>query len=173
MIPHYHLHHPPRAITAVVVRAHYIQTGGLIIVVVVHQCRHCPPPPPSSPSRGWLLLGATCRHRHPHHCVHCRRNPTNNEITATLPCHHPPLQPPPTVAVAPSPLSRSPMVPSASMPSLPVRRGKCRSRTCPPRWDMDPLRQRRRHSQAAGGIPSFASRAAAAGQATATAARQR
>jgi hypothetical protein len=62
------LHPPPRAIPAVVVRAHYTLPGGLVIVVVVHQRRHRPPPPPpSSPSRGWLLLGAVCRHRHPHH----------------------------------------------------------------------------------------------------------
>ena len=40
MNPHYHLHPPPRAITNVVIRAHYIQTGGLLIIVVVHHHRH-------------------------------------------------------------------------------------------------------------------------------------
>ena len=63
MLQHYYeptlpLKPPQRAITAIVVRAHYIQTGGLVIVVVVHHRRHRPPPPPPSPSRGWLLLGA-------------------------------------------------------------------------------------------------------------------
>ena len=69
------LHPPPRAIPAVVVRAHYALPGGLVIVVVVHQrCHRLPPPPspPSSPSRGWLLLGAACRHRHPHLSWKCR-----------------------------------------------------------------------------------------------------
>jgi hypothetical protein len=118
MIPHYHLHHPPRAITANVVRAHYIQTGGLVIVVVVHQRRHRPPLLPSSPSRGWLLLGAACRHRHPHHCVHRRHNPTNNEITTTSPRPHPPLRPPPPQ--------------SPSRPLRPLDRPWRRQRQCPP-----------------------------------------
>jgi len=68
MNPHYHLHPSPRAIPAVDVRAHYTLPGGLFIVAVVHQRRHRPPPPPSLSSRGWLLLGAACRHLHPHHC---------------------------------------------------------------------------------------------------------
>jgi hypothetical protein len=101
------LHPPPRAIPAVVVRAHYALPGGLVIVVVVHQRCHRPP---SSPSRGWLLLGAACRHRHPHHCrpppmqPHQRRRPRRFASSSS-----PPAIPPPPVAVAPSPPSRSPM----------------------------------------------------------------
>ena len=79
MNPHYH-YPPPRAIPAIVVRAHYT-LWRLVIVVVVHQRCYRPPPPPSSPSRGWLLLGAAFGHRHPHHCrppptqPHQRRRP--------------------------------------------------------------------------------------------------
>jgi hypothetical protein len=62
---------------------------------------------------------------------------------------------------------------AASMPSLQVRCGKCRSRTRPPCRDTGPLRQHHGHSPAACGIPSFASRAATAGRATATAAQRR
>jgi hypothetical protein len=165
---------------------HYTLPGGLVIIVVVHQRRHRPPLPPSSPSRGWLLLSAACRHTYILTIVfHRRHNPTNDSIPATSP------RPPPPPAIPPPPRRRrvlSALRPldrpwrhascvmdrhAALMPSLLVRRSKCRSRTRPPRWDMGPLRQRRRHSPAAGGKPSFASRAAAAGQATATAARQR
>jgi hypothetical protein len=140
MYPHYHLHPPPRAIPAVDVRAHYTLPGGLFIVVVVHQRRHRPPPPPSSPSRGWLLLGAACRHLHPHHY----RPPlpqVTPPTTASPPPHlillPPPCDPPP-VDVALSPPSQSPITHgavmdwhAASTPSLPVQRGKCRSRMHP------------------------------------------
>ena len=92
---------PPlsRAITAVVVRAHCIITGGLVIVVVVHQRRHRPPLPPSSTSsssRGWLLHGAACRHRHPHHCrppptqPHQRWCPPRLASSSSPPCDPPP-----------------------------------------------------------------------------------
>ena len=107
------LHPPPRAIPAVVVRAHYALPGGLVIVVVVHQRCHRLPPPPSSPSRGWLLLGAACRHRHLRHCrpppmqPHQRRRPRRFASSFS-----PPEIPLPPVAVAPSPPSRSPMAPS-------------------------------------------------------------
>ena len=112
MNPHYHLHPPPRAIPAVDVRAHYTLPGGLFIVVIVHQRHHCPPPPPSSPSRGWLLLGAVCRHLHPHHCCppptqpHQRRRPHRLASFSSPPCDPPPL------AVTLSPPSQSPMAPS-------------------------------------------------------------
>ncbi len=106
---------PSRAITAIVARAHCITTGGLVIVVVEHQRRHHPPRPPSltsSPSRGWLLHGAACHHRHPHHC----RPPPTQPHQRWRPCRlasfsSPPCDPPP-VAVAPSPPSRLPMAPS-------------------------------------------------------------
>ena len=104
------LHPPPRAIPAVVVRAHYALPGGLVIVVVVHHRRHRLPPPPSSPSRGWLLLGAACRHRHPHPSrptppqPYQRRRPRRFASSSS----HPEIPLPP-VAVAPS---RSPMAPS-------------------------------------------------------------
>jgi hypothetical protein len=177
------LHPPPRAIPAVVVRAHYALPGGLVIVVVVHQRCHRPP---LSPSRGWLLLGAACRQGHPHHCrpppmqPHQRRRPCRFASSSS-----PPAIPPPRCRRALSALSIAHGAVmdrhAASMPSLPVRRVKCRSRTRPPRRDMGPLHQRHRHdcrnasvsSLAAGGRPSFASRAAAAGRVTATAARRR
>ena len=68
MNPHYHFtpHHEPTPPSTS--GPHYTLPGGLVIVVVVNQHRCCPPSPPLLPSRGWLLLGATCRHRHPHHC---------------------------------------------------------------------------------------------------------
>jgi hypothetical protein len=90
---------PSQAITAVVVRAHYIITVGLVIVVVVHQRRHHPPLAPSStssPSRGWLLHGAACRHRHPRHCrspptqPHQRRLPRRLASSSFPPCDPPP-----------------------------------------------------------------------------------
>ena len=171
------LHPPPRAIPTVDVRAHYTLPDGLVIVVVVHQHHHRPPPPPSSPSRGWLLLGAACRHRHPHHCrppptqPHQRRRPRRLASSSPPPCDpHPPRH---HHALSALSIAHGAVMDrnAASMPSLPARRGKCRSRTRTPRRDTGPLRQRRRHSPAAGGIPSFASRAAAAGRATATAAR--
>jgi hypothetical protein len=90
------LHPPPRAIPAVVVRAHYALPGGLVIVVVVHQRCHRPP---SSPSRGWLLLGAACRHRHPHHCrpppmqPHQRRRPRRFASSSSPPAIPPPPLP--------------------------------------------------------------------------------
>jgi hypothetical protein len=99
MNPHYHLHPPPRAISAVDVRAHYTLPGGLFIVVVVHQRRHRPPPPPSLPSQGWLLLGAACPHLHPHHWRPPPPHPTNDGVPTASP--HPP--PPPAIP-PPSPL---------------------------------------------------------------------
>jgi hypothetical protein len=110
MNPHYHLHPSPRAIPAVDVRAHYTLPGGLFIVAVVHQRRHRPPPPPSLSSRGWLLLGAACRHLHPHHCrprptqPYQRRRPHRLASSSSPPC-----DPPPPVAFALSPPSQSPM----------------------------------------------------------------
>ena len=127
-----------------------------------------------------LLLSAACRHTYILTIVfHHRHNPTNDGVPATLP------RPPPPPAIPPPPSPSRPLCPldrpwrrascvmdrhAALMPSLLVQRGKCRSRTRPPRWDTSPLRQRRCHSPAAGGKPSFASRAAATGQATAAAA---
>ena len=180
------LHPPPRAIPAVVVRAHYALPGGLVIVVVVHQRCHRLPPPPSSPSRGWLLLGAACRHRHLRHCrpppmqPHQRRRPRRFASSFS-----PPEIPLPPVAVAPSPPSRSPMAPSWT--GMRRRRPPSRSDAASaaparaPRRDTGPLLQCRRHdrlnasvsSPAASGRPSFASRAAVAGRATGTAARRR
>ena len=187
MYPHYHLHPPPRAIPAVDVRAHYTLPGGLLIVVVVHQRRHCPSPPPSTPSRGWLLIGATCRHLHPHHCrppppqPHQRRRPHRLTSFSSPPCNDPP--PRRCCALSALSITHGAVMDrhAASTSSLPVRRDKCRSRTCPPLRDTGPLRQRHRRnrhnalvsSSAAGGRPSFTSRAAAAGRATATAAWQR
>ena len=166
------LHPPPQAIPAVNARAHYTLPGGLVIVVIVHQRRHRPPPPPSLPSRGWLLHGAACCHHHPHHCrppltqTHQRRRPC---------CLASSSSPPPRRRRALSALSIAHGAVmdrhAASMPSLLVQRGKCRSRKHPHRLDTSPLRQRRRHYTAAGGIPSFTSRSAAAGRSTATAAR--
>ena len=187
MNPHYHLYPPPQAIPAVGVRAHYTLPGSLFIVVVVHQRRHHPPLPPSSPSRGWLLLGAACRHLHPHHCCppltqhHQRQRPKRLTSSSSPPCD-PPL---PRCRCALSALSITHGAVmdwhAASTSSLLVRRGKCRSRTRPPRCDMGPLRQHRRHarrnasvsSPAAGGRPTFTSRAAVADRATATAAWHR
>jgi hypothetical protein len=60
-----------------------------------------------------LLLGAACRHRHPHHGrspptqPHQRQRPCRLTLSSSTPCDHPP-----PVAVAPSPPSRSPMAPS-------------------------------------------------------------
>jgi hypothetical protein len=170
---------PPRAIPDVIVRAHYTLPGGLGIVAAVHQRRHRPPPPPSSPSRGWLLLGDTCRHHHSHHC---RPPPTQPHQHRRLCClassSSPPATPPPPRrrrALSALSITHGAIMDrhAALMPSLPVRLGKYYSRTCPPRRDTGPLRQRRRHSSAAGGIPSFASRAATAGlRVMATAARR-
>ncbi len=70
----------------------------------------------------------------------------------------PPLQPPSPVAVASTPPSRSPMAPSASMPSLPVRRGECRSHLRTPRRGMGPWRQRRRHGRRDALVSSLAAR---------------
>ena len=158
-----------------------LHPGGLfiVIVVVVHHRRHRLPPPPS---RGWLLLGAASRHHHPHRCrpppmqPHQRRRPRRFALSFS-----PPAIPPPRRRRALSALSIAHGAVmdrhAASTPSLLVRRGKCRSRTRPPRRDTGSLRQRRRNasvsSLTAGGRPSFASRAAAAGRATATAARRR
>jgi hypothetical protein len=104
------LHPQPRAIPAVVVRAHYALHGGLVIVVVIHQRCHRPPPPPSLPTRGWLLLGAACRHHHPHHCRPPPTQPHQRRCLCRLASSSsPPCDPPPPVAVAPSPPSRSPM----------------------------------------------------------------
>ena len=71
--PHYLLHHAPRAITAVLITAHYIQTVGLVIVVVIHHRRHCPPSPslsttpaivaplrPLNLNRPWHCHGPAC-----------------------------------------------------------------------------------------------------------------
>jgi hypothetical protein len=184
--PHYHLHPPPRAIPAVDVRAHYTLPGGLFIVVVVHQRRHRPPPPPLSPSWGWLLLGATCRHLHPRHCrppptqPHQRRRPRRLASSSSPPCDPPPCR---RRALSPLSIAHGAVIDrhAASMPFLPIQRGKCCSRKRPSHRGTGLLRQRRRHdrrnasvsSPAAGGRPSFASRAAAACRATATAARQR
>jgi hypothetical protein len=140
------------------------------------------------------------RHRH-HHGVGCclvppAATPTSSPLSSTADATPPTTASPPPRLVLRPPL-RSPPPPSlslsrplrpldrpwrrascvmdwhaASMPSLPVRRGKCRSRMRSPRRDTGPLRQCRRHSPAASGKPSF-SRAAAASQATATAARRR
>ena len=112
--------------------------------------------------------------------VHRRRNPTNDGIPAasTRP-------PPPPISVAPSPPSRSPMTPSwtGMRRQCPPSRSDAASAAPAraPRRDTGPLLQCRRHdrlnasvsSPAASGRPSFASRAAAAGRATGTAARRR
>ena len=134
-----------------------------------------------------------CRHRCHHGVVvaWCRLPPLSSSslpsttiatpptTESALPC---PRSPPPPVAVSPSLPSRLPMVPSWTgmrhrFP--PVQCSKCRSRPRPPCRKKGQLCQRRRHgrhnalvsSPAAGVGPTFASRAAAAGQATATAAR--
>ena len=72
----------------------------LVIVVVVHQRRHRLPPPPSLPSRDWLLLGAACRHRHPHHCRPPPTQPHQRRCSRRLASSSPPCNPPPP----PSPL---------------------------------------------------------------------
>jgi len=86
---------PPRAIPAIDVRAHYTLPGGLFIVVVVHQCRQLP----STPSRGWLLIGAACRQLHPHHCrppppqPHQQRCPHRLTSSSSPPCNESPMAP--------------------------------------------------------------------------------
>ena len=151
------------------------------------------PPSSSGPTTHYLAVSSSSssstnavivRHRH-HHGVGCclvppavtiiltivvhrRCNPTNDGIPAASPRPPPPLRsPPPRCRRALSALSIAHGAVmdrhTASMPSLPVRRGKCRSRLRPPRRDTGPLRQRRRHdrhnasvsSLAAGGRPSF------------------
>jgi hypothetical protein len=170
--------HPPPPTT------HYLAVSSLSSsstnTVIVRHCRHR--------RHHWvgccLLLSAACCHTNILTIVfHRRRNPTNDGIPAALP-----RPPPPPPAIPPPPSPSRPLRPpdrpwrrvscvmdrhAALMPSLLVRHGKCHSRTRPPRQDTGPLRQRCRHSPAAGSKPSFASRAAAAGQATATAARRR
>jgi hypothetical protein len=151
--------------------------------------RRRPPTPSSSATAAIVtitgLVVAWCRlppHLHPHHCrppptqPHQRRHPRRLTSSSSPPAI--PLPPPsPSRPLRPldRPWRRASCVMdwhAASMPSPPVRRGKCRSRMRSPRRDTGPLRQCRRHSPAASGKPSF-SRAAAASQATATAARRR
>jgi hypothetical protein len=115
--------------------------------------------------------------------VHRRRTPPTMASPPPRLILLPPLQSPPRRRCALSALSITHGAVmdrhAASTSSLPVRRGKCRSRTRPPCRDTGPLRQRRRHDRrnasvsfpAADGRPSFTSWAAAACRATATAAR--
>jgi hypothetical protein len=157
-----------------------------------HRCRRRPPSPSLSataaivtimgvgccfvPSAATVILTIVVQRRH---------NPTNEGITAAAaspPFSSPPAIPPLPVALfLPSPPSQLPMAPSLTGMQRrrpPVRRGECRSRPCPPCRKTGQLCQRRRHgrldasvsSPAARVGPSFTSRAAAAGRATATAA---
>jgi len=73
----------------------------IIIVVVVHHRHHCLPLPPSLPSWGWLLLGAACRHCHPHPCHLPPPQPYQQRISATSPS----FSSPPRHPLAFSPLS--------------------------------------------------------------------
>ena len=89
-----------------------------------------------------LLLGAACRHRHPHHChppsqkIHQRRRP--RRIASSSP---PPCDPPLPVTVTHSrPLDRPwrRHGPACGVDALPIRRGECRSRLCLPRRGTGP-----------------------------------
>ena len=146
-----------------------------------HRRRRRRPPLPSLSATAAIitimgLVVAWCRLPPP------SSSPLSSNAAATLPTTesmppHPRSPPPPCRRRALSALSiahGAVMVRhAASMPSVPVQRGKCRSHTHPPCWATGPLHQRRHHSPSAGGIPSFTSQAAAAGQATSMAARRR
>ena len=178
MYPHYHLHHPPRAIPAVDVSRRRpptpssSATAAIVTItgLVVAWCRL--PPPSSSP------LSSTA----------AASNPTNDGVPTASPHPPPPpaIPPPPSLLRSLRPLNhQSPMAPSWTgmqrrrPPSWSNAASAAPART--PRRDTGPLHQRRRRdcrnasvsSPAVGGRPSFASRAAAAGRATVTAARQR
>ena len=131
-----------------------LDPGGLfiVIVVVVHHRHHCMPPPPVTITWGWLLLGAACRHRHPHPCSPTLPQPYQRRNQRCLT----PFLPPP-VAVAPSPPSRSPMAPSWTgmrRRRPPVRRGECRSRPRPPFRKTGQLRQRRHQDRCDASVSS-------------------
>ena len=186
---HYTPHHEPSPPSSSIPTTHYLavssssssSTNAVIIRHCRHPCHHrvgCCLVPPAATSILTII-------------VHRRCNPTNDGVPAASPHCDPPPRRRRTRrrrahrrrALSALSIAHGAVMDwhAASMPFLPVRRGKCRSRRRPPRRDTGPLRQRRRHdrrnasvsSPAAGGIPSFTSRAATAGRATVTAAWQR
>ena len=153
-----------------------------------HHCRRHPPTPSSSATAAIVtitgLIVAWCR------LIPSSSSPLSSTAAATPPTtasppHHlvllPPCDPPPPVAAAPSPPSRSPMAPSwtgmrrrfalppgptrqVPLPHAPPSSGYGPIAPAPPSQTPQCLGLHR---------PSFASRAAAAGWATAPAARRR
>ena len=123
-------------------------SSSLSSIIAVIVCHRRP-----SPSWGWLLLGAACRHRHPHPCSPTLPQPNQRRNQRRLP----PVLLPPPVAVTPSPPSRSPMAPSWTgmrRRRPPVRRGECRSRPRPPFRKTGQLRQRRRQDRCDASVSS-------------------